>query len=231
MDSKRIKILTSGVIPVKGFFCGPILTPHRETISNIYRLISAGINVVEVLDNGSEVKLTMMNYNIDNNPHAYVNKKPVGSTPVVFIEPETIEEPVEIKVEDEKIVDEPVEEVKLPVIETPVEDEKEEEPELPVVETTEEEQLAEETEEIVEEADDVVTETAEEEPELPVEESEVETTEEEQLAEETEEIVKEAETPVDNKENVIKTDVKVGTLNNERRDNYNNNNKKNKNKK
>lgn len=67
MNEKRIKILTGGLINVPGFLYGPILTPYMEKLSVIYRLVSSGITVVEVCNDGHEVILTRDNYAEDNN--------------------------------------------------------------------------------------------------------------------------------------------------------------------
>ena len=41
MTKKRIKILTSGAIRVKGFINGPVLTPYLEDLSTIFAMISS----------------------------------------------------------------------------------------------------------------------------------------------------------------------------------------------
>lgn len=56
---KRIKILSNGVISVYGHINGPVLTPYYEDISVIVKLITSGVKVVEVADNGSESLLTV----------------------------------------------------------------------------------------------------------------------------------------------------------------------------
>lgn len=63
---KRIKILTSGPIPSRGNIYGPVLTPFYEPVSSIFKFVASGIDVVEVLSDGSEVKLTVSNYKNDN---------------------------------------------------------------------------------------------------------------------------------------------------------------------
>lgn len=114
---KKIKILTSGPIRAKGLIYGPVLTPFMETEDNIFTLLAAGVEIVEVLPDGKEVKLSMMNFKNDN---AFVpDQDPVAETPVV-------EDPV---VEIEPVVEDVVVEDAVEVtIETPV-----------VEETTEEE--------------------------------------------------------------------------------------------
>lgn len=67
MDNfKRIRIHSRGVIEPKGFIIGPILTPYKEKLDVIFQLITANYNVVEVLDDGTEVILTATNYDKDN---------------------------------------------------------------------------------------------------------------------------------------------------------------------
>ena len=66
MNKKKIKILTKGIITVKGFIYGPVLTPYYEDLDTIFEMLSTGIKVVEVLDDGTEVELSIMNFNTDN---------------------------------------------------------------------------------------------------------------------------------------------------------------------
>lgn len=58
---KRIKILSTGPIWEKAGVMGPILTPYKEDVATIIKLLSDGIKVNEVLNNGKEVPLTFMN--------------------------------------------------------------------------------------------------------------------------------------------------------------------------
>lgn len=64
---KKIKILTPGIINAKGFIVGPVITPYIEECEMIFKMISTGVNVVEVLDNGSEITLNVSNFDTDNN--------------------------------------------------------------------------------------------------------------------------------------------------------------------
>ena len=172
MDSKKIKILTSGLIPVKGFYTGPILTPHMETVERIFKLVAAGIKVVEVLNDGTELVLNVSNYNTDNNkksvdetpvnpPVVTPESKVVDETPVVT---ETSEETVDVTTETEPEVSEVVDDIAesgTTVVDTEVVDE------TPVVTETSEEtvDVTTETEPEVSEVVDetpVVTETSEE---------------------------------------------------------------------
>ena len=85
MAKKKIKILTKGVITVKGYISGPVLTPYYEDISTIGDLLRSGINVVEVLSDGREVKLTIQNFEdeIDKPVEKPVEEKPVEVAPEV----------------------------------------------------------------------------------------------------------------------------------------------------
>lgn len=63
--TKKIKILTNGPITALGYIWGPVLTPYNEKVSNIFKLLSNGVKVVEVTD-GGDVELTVQNYQKDN---------------------------------------------------------------------------------------------------------------------------------------------------------------------
>ncbi len=126
-EKKRIKVLSRGPIECCGFIYGPILTPYWETLAKIFKMVSANIHVVEVLEDGTEVKLTVENFKRDNTV-----------TPVVEATPEVVEE---VK---EDIQEEVVEEVEVePTVVEEVEDEikletiEPETTEEPVVEKTE----------------------------------------------------------------------------------------------
>lgn len=63
---KKIKILTQGILPGKSFIYGPVLTPYYETDVVIFQLLSKGVEIVEVIEDDAEVKLTISNYLSDN---------------------------------------------------------------------------------------------------------------------------------------------------------------------
>lgn len=65
---KRIKIPHNGPIYAKGGVYGPIKSAFVEHVSNIRLMLIGGVNVVEVLKDGSEIGLTLENYDKDNNP-------------------------------------------------------------------------------------------------------------------------------------------------------------------
>ena len=71
--TKKIKILTSGPITAIGYIWGPVLTPYHEKMNTIFKLLSAGVKLVEVTDDGREVELTLQNYYNDNNSKPVVN--------------------------------------------------------------------------------------------------------------------------------------------------------------
>lgn len=104
---KKIKILTSGPIRAKGLIYGPVLTPFMETEDNIFTLLAAGVRVVEVLPDKTEVELTLSNFRADNTPKA---------APVV--EPEPVQEPVVDEVPEETVEVT----VETPAVEEPAED-------------------------------------------------------------------------------------------------------------
>ena len=70
IDSKKIKILTSGPITAIGYIWGPVLTPYFETMNNIFKMLSAGVNIVEVADDGVEIPLSIQNYQDNNSKEA-----------------------------------------------------------------------------------------------------------------------------------------------------------------
>lgn len=69
-NKKKIKILTSGPITAIGYIWGPVLTPYYEDADVIFKLLSAGTKIVEVTDDGTEVELTLQNYQSDNSKNA-----------------------------------------------------------------------------------------------------------------------------------------------------------------
>lgn len=65
--TKRIIIKTAGPIRPKSMIYGPILTPYLERIETVVALVAQKYDVYEILENGKEVKLTLLNVNKDNN--------------------------------------------------------------------------------------------------------------------------------------------------------------------
>lgn len=65
---KPIKVLDRKmVLTSRGLVRGPILHPYQEKIDAIFTMLSKyDANIMEVLPNGKEVKLTLQNFNKDN---------------------------------------------------------------------------------------------------------------------------------------------------------------------
>lgn len=62
-DTKMIKILSEKHVYSKGGIYGPVLTPFRETVANIFLMLLENIELSEVLPDGKEVKVTFQNFN------------------------------------------------------------------------------------------------------------------------------------------------------------------------
>lgn len=65
-DTKMIKILSEKHVYSKGGIFGPVLTPFRESVANIFLMLLENIELSEVLADGKEVKLTFQNFNTVN---------------------------------------------------------------------------------------------------------------------------------------------------------------------
>ncbi|NNV04723.1 hypothetical protein, partial [Brevibacillus sp. MCWH] len=63
---KRIIIPQSGPIFPKGGVYGPIETPYMEDVRTISVLLLNNYKVVEVLEDGTKVPLTLQNFDKDN---------------------------------------------------------------------------------------------------------------------------------------------------------------------
>lgn len=149
MTKKRIKILTTGAITVKGFINGPVLTPYWEDTATIFSMVSKGIHVVEVCDDGSEVRLTLNNFADDNSKVSREAKKAKQAELVNNImngNNDTIkEESTEVK---EEVKEETVEESEI--TEPIIEEKKEEVVEAEVIPEVKEEVQAEPADEVKE---------------------------------------------------------------------------------
>lgn len=88
---RKIKILSSGPIRTMGMIHGPIITPWKVDDTKLASLISEGLNVVEVLPDGSERKVTR-----DSIMHVNGNT----TKPVEPKKPETVVAPIEEQVEE-----------------------------------------------------------------------------------------------------------------------------------
>ena len=67
-QKKSIRIPGGGPIWEKGGLIGPINTPYSEDIKTIASMLMSGRQVIEVLNNNTEMNLTLHNYDKDNNP-------------------------------------------------------------------------------------------------------------------------------------------------------------------
>lgn len=106
MNKKKIKILTRGAIRVKGFINGPVLTPYYEDVNTIFAMIVAGVHIVEVLEDGSEVRLTTTNFAEINTPEQPVKTKTENEPKAPIIkEEENVEEVIEeVRQEPETVI-------------------------------------------------------------------------------------------------------------------------------
>lgn len=84
VTEKYVKIPFNGPIYTKACIYGPTL-PERMPVSEIAMHIQKGYPVVELLANGKEVKLNMVNYNVDLNGDGGASvqniAQPVEATP------------------------------------------------------------------------------------------------------------------------------------------------------
>lgn len=107
-DTKMIKIKSEKHVYSKGGIYGPVLTPFRETVANIFLMILENIKVVEVLKDGSEVELTIMNFNKENEgaqlPSQETGVESPAEIPVEMAKPNTVTEvAAEAKVVEEQV--------------------------------------------------------------------------------------------------------------------------------
>lgn len=82
VTKKRVKVLTNAPIRAKGWAYGPITVPYFESTIVIFAMLREGIKVVEVLDNGTELELTSLNFEKDNNLAVAEEKAMLKSIPV-----------------------------------------------------------------------------------------------------------------------------------------------------
>lgn len=92
---KRITIPHNGPIYPKAGAMGPIISKHVETIETIALLVQGGYPVVEHLNDGKTVDLTLTNFRQDFNVQTEVTlmDKPQPLEPV--LNDEVVDEPVE----------------------------------------------------------------------------------------------------------------------------------------
>lgn len=75
VTKKKIVIDTKGPLSLKGGISGPIEIPYYENITIIGKMIMRGYKVFEILNDGSKVRLTLTNYNVELNPSSPSIKK------------------------------------------------------------------------------------------------------------------------------------------------------------
>lgn len=138
-QTKMIKVLSRGYVTTsRGRAFAPITTPYKEDVKMIFSMIAKErAKVVEVINTGEEIPLTLQNF--DRNNHVYVEEKKPEVVPVVEdkieavpVVEETKEDAHEEEVavsdvveesSDEESVEAPTEDTEVKeVSETPVED-------------------------------------------------------------------------------------------------------------
>lgn len=67
LTHKKITIPHAGPIYAKGGVMGPIISKHNETLENIALLLQGNYPVIEHLENGEQVQLTLANFRTDFN--------------------------------------------------------------------------------------------------------------------------------------------------------------------
>ena len=110
VSKKKIVIKSKGPIRLKGNIQGPVEIPYYEKVETICNMIMDGLKVYEILNDNSEIKLTLSNYNVESNPEdpsmkntfEPVNKKnvvvpsnPKPTTPKVVISRKSKADPYE----------------------------------------------------------------------------------------------------------------------------------------
>lgn len=75
VQKKRIIIKSSGPIRLKGNIQGPIEIPYYEDVNVICKMIMEGLKVFEVLNDKTEVRLNLINYDTELNPQDPSMKK------------------------------------------------------------------------------------------------------------------------------------------------------------
>ena len=67
VKEKKIIVKSVGTINILGGVTGPILKPFIRDTKTIMHLVNTNCEVYEILNDGSQLKLTMRNYETDNN--------------------------------------------------------------------------------------------------------------------------------------------------------------------
>ena len=66
VKQKKIIVKSVGTINILGGVTGPILKPFIRDTKTIMHLVNTNCDVYEILEDGTELKLTMRNYETDN---------------------------------------------------------------------------------------------------------------------------------------------------------------------
>lgn len=104
---KFIIIKSSGHIHALGGVVGPVNTPFLCSIQKIFNMINTGIEVYEVLEDKSQLLVTLDNYNLDNSLSSQIETK--SDKKVASASASVKEEPKE-EVKEEEVIEETVEE-------------------------------------------------------------------------------------------------------------------------
>lgn len=110
VSTKKIKVNSRGPIRELSGIYGPIITPYIESVRTIASMIKSGKEVIEVLNNNTEVVLSLENYNFDLNTPTTQMNAPEVNTKKEYVKPTL----TKIVVETEK-VDNPVNKNETPV--------------------------------------------------------------------------------------------------------------------
>lgn len=92
-DTKMIKILSEKHVYSKGGIYGPVLTPFRESVANIFLMLLENVKLSEVLVDGKEVELTFQNFNTVNTGVAEEEVEEEGADEEAGEEPQPQTEP------------------------------------------------------------------------------------------------------------------------------------------
>ena len=115
--TKKIIIKHIGPIAVMNSIQGPILQPFEAKVTDIMHLVVTGYKTYEVLSDGTQVRLTLDNYNKNNNNKKFEGKRP--AKPVETVESKEVkEENQKIEDKDNEVVEEDIEQDSDEVVES-----------------------------------------------------------------------------------------------------------------
>lgn len=99
--TKKVTVHSAGTLHLLGGMTGPVLTPFPCDVEKIYSMIVTKVDVREKLNNGQIIKLTLENYNTDNNVVQRANEHVNEETQHEGIKGEVlVEETTDVKVSD-----------------------------------------------------------------------------------------------------------------------------------